>query len=801
MRVSFSGTPFPHHPEPAFFGNVGTWPCCWVGLRHAGDPPFVAAYRLRFEMLNPEVIRIHVSADERYELFLDGARIGRGPERGDIQHWFYETYDLDLSRGEHVLVARVSCLGEAAPCAQFSGVHGFLLCTQEERFWDLLGTGRAPWEALKLDGYSFIPTMAIMFCGHRHSLDCRQFNWGYERGEGQGWLPVVHLHSGNDGIRRNHTLPNEQLLLPAPLPPMMEQPRHIGRVRHVSAPALSETHSIPIRTADHLRGEETGWQELLSGQAPLTLPANSRRRVIIDLENYYCAYPEMIVSGGENALLRMHWQEALFSDPQKWDRGERGDVEGKYFTTMWHHRDGEGNLYHLDGGNQRRLDSLWWQAGRYVELLVETSNQPLTIQSLIFIETRFPLEMESHFEADDPRLEEVIPIAVRGLQMCAHETYMDCPYYEQLQYAGDTRLECLVTYAISRDDRLPRKALHMFDVSRLPEGFTQSRYPSRIRQMIPPFSLWWVSMVHDYLFWRGDFDFVRSLMPGVRAVLDAFTALRRADGLVQSPPGWNYIDWVTAWQDGIPPGGEMGQVCGPLNWQYVYALARAAEVEAELGEMELAGRWRKLAQQAVASLTRHFWDAGRGLYADDFDHRIFSEHSQCLAVLSRNIPAGQRAAIAHSLFDVGDLTRPTVYFMHYFFETCRELKRMDILMERMAFWFEMKRMDFKTTYENGDPHTNRSDCHGWGAHPLYHYFASILGIRPDGPSFNSVEVMPQLGGLHKASGVMVHPRGEIRCSFEKSGQRISGFVELPQGVSGWLRANGKNIEIDQKIEF
>ena len=37
--------------------------------------------------------------------------------------------------------------------------------------------------------------------------------------------------------------------------------------------------------------------------------------------------------------------------------------------------------------------------------------------------------------------------------MCAHETYMDCPYYEQMMYVGDTRLEVLTTYAISRDDR------------------------------------------------------------------------------------------------------------------------------------------------------------------------------------------------------------------------------------------------------------------------------------------------------------------------------------------------------------
>ncbi|WP_372490084.1 hypothetical protein [Chitinophaga sedimenti] len=28
----------------------------------------------------------------------------------------------------------------------------------------------------------------------------------------------------------------------------------------------------------------------------------------------------------------------------------------------------------------------------------------------------------------------------RTSRLCAYETYMDCPYYEQLQYIGDTRI-------------------------------------------------------------------------------------------------------------------------------------------------------------------------------------------------------------------------------------------------------------------------------------------------------------------------------------------------------------------------
>ena len=49
-----------------------------------------------------------------------------------------------------------------------------------------------------------------------------------------------------------------------------------------------------------------------------------------------------------------------------------------------------------------------------------------------------------------------------------------------------------------------RKALLDFYHSRIPEGLTQGRYPSSRYQVIPPFSLWWIVMIHDYWMLRKD---------------------------------------------------------------------------------------------------------------------------------------------------------------------------------------------------------------------------------------------------------------------------------------------------------
>src|SRR6267378_3466919 len=57
----------------------------------------------------PAAFVVHVSADNRYELYANGARVASGPARGDLFHWRYETVDLApfLRAGENVLAAGV----------------------------------------------------------------------------------------------------------------------------------------------------------------------------------------------------------------------------------------------------------------------------------------------------------------------------------------------------------------------------------------------------------------------------------------------------------------------------------------------------------------------------------------------------------------------------------------------------------------------------------------------------------------------------------------------------------------------
>jgi len=128
MRVLLNNNPLhPSSAPPDDLEKASRARPAWIAPHTDLHPPEVIAYKLHFELPRAALVRIHVSADERYKFFADGQLIGRGPERGSDRAWFYETYDVELSVGEHTFVAIVWQLGDIGPEAQIGLATGFML--------------------------------------------------------------------------------------------------------------------------------------------------------------------------------------------------------------------------------------------------------------------------------------------------------------------------------------------------------------------------------------------------------------------------------------------------------------------------------------------------------------------------------------------------------------------------------------------------------------------------------------------------------------------------------------------------
>jgi len=216
-------------------------------------------------------------------------------------------------------------------------------------------------------------------------------------------------------------------------------------------------------------------------------------------------------------------------------KGNRDEVTGKRFV-------GVRDEVISNGLAAQQFTPLDWRTFRYVKVSIQTKQEPLTIDKVYSVFTGYPFERIGRFEAPDATLNKIDAVGWHTARLCAVETYMDCPYYEQLQYFGDTRIQCLVTLFNSSDDKLVRNAIIQGDQSRMAEGITLSRYPSAELQQIPPFSLWWIGMVHDYYRYRNDAEFVKQFLSGARQVLTFFSRYQQQDGRLKQAPYWEFTD-------------------------------------------------------------------------------------------------------------------------------------------------------------------------------------------------------------------------------------------------------------------
>jgi hypothetical protein len=395
--------------------------------------------------------------------------------------------------------------------------------------------------------------------------------------------------------------------------------------------------------------------------------------------------------------------------------------------------------------------------------------------------TGFPYEPEGIFQSDDPGLTDLWPILLGGLDHCAHEQWVDCPYYEQLSYVGDNTTE-LSFYCLTRKDTLTQRSLELFDWSRHENGWVAQRYPSNIRQDSFTYAMLYPTLVRDHAFWRRDESFVRQLLPGVRALLHECLAWVCEDGLVHRVPGWSFIDWVEEWKDGCGPGVRSGD-SSLVNLHLLSALKAWRDLEDALGEKELLPWITTRCDSLRRQILDRYWKTDYQVLADDGTHQHYSEHAQAWALLILDLDdQTKRKCLDTWISGEIPMAPMSIYFSHYALEALYQQKNTKEFFARLEFWKGLHAQGFCTTPERPEP--SRSDCHGWGAHPMYHLFASIAGIRPSSPGFRRVQIAPLNGPLDEVSLRMPHPDGIIEMEWSTSENIRSFRIVLPNAVHG-----------------
>ncbi|MFY9727662.1 MAG: hypothetical protein WAJ87_19355, partial [Bryobacteraceae bacterium] len=293
------------------------WRANWIAVSGAPATEYgVYHFRRTFDLSSkPERFVVHVSGDNRYQLFVNGRRVAWGPARGGLSHWRYETVDAApyLEPGKNVFAAVVWNFGKLAPEAQETAETGFLV-DGDSSAESVVSTGMN-WKCARDESYSPVPAGEVRGYyaagpGDRVAGPLHPWGWEGREFDDSGWAAAVVI--GPAAGREARDAHTRWMLVERPIPAMEERPERLQRIRR--AVGIPQPAAFPAQPA------------------PFEIPARTHATLLLDQTYLTTAYPELMVSGGKDAVITLGYAESLYlpaADANSWEKGNRDEVEGK----------------------------------------------------------------------------------------------------------------------------------------------------------------------------------------------------------------------------------------------------------------------------------------------------------------------------------------------------------------------------------------------------------------------------------------------------------------------------------------
>lgn len=490
------------------------------------------------------------------------------------------------------------------------------------------------------------------------------------------------------------------------------------------------------------------------------------------------------------------------------------DENGNLFKGVRDNLDGEihANMYDLliASGEKQRFESYWFRTFRFIH--VKCSKKPEIFNAF---SSRYTYDFIGNatnggagsFECSNEKYNKMWEISQNTVECTAHETVVDCPYYEQAQYIGDGWFESLYAWRFSNDSLMQRKLLIDISHSQQGDGQLLTVYPTtRDRyQNIVMTSAYYIYMLRDYLRYSGDAQFVYSLTGVLDRALGYYDSLLNEDGVIAYKDGWQFIDWLAEWDNGVPTGGYESPIA--INsLTYLAALKDAVEICEGCGRHGLAMEYRERKEKLTKAINKCFFDKEAGLYVDVLGRKEYSEHTMMWAIIADAVSGEDAKALADKTMQRTDIHRcgfpKNLHMLRAFEKIGYYEKYAKTILSR---WDVMIDNNCTTWWE--DPVYQRSECHAWASVPAYEMSSMVLGVFPTGEGYSKVRIKPHRLDLTYAKGRVPTTFGYIDVDWKiengnfnlkiKSSKSVDMEIVLPSGKT--VNVNDSEYSVTEKI--
>lgn len=725
----------------------------------------------------PRQALVHVTADAKYTLYVNGKFAGFGPARGYQRQWCYDTLDIAslLRKGKNVIAAQVHKFGLGMMSYAYANDNGFLL---SGNIGGVDVSTNGSWVFRHSPGYTPAVARAAAQYGFQEFLDCRQCedNWfGLEYREDASW----QVDFAKDHLRKAGCAPWDELIRrEVPLLTFEER-----RPASIVACSRHVPHSSDMSEKRHLYHhyirESFRWKPCAQSANQLVFDRGIHGYVVDLGEEMPCRLQFQLQAEREGDVLEFACFERLAEDGLSPDFPNPGkDPHPRTFFA--------GQLILKKGPFFHELSEPWGM--RYVVLWTNADKLKVTLGA----RTMFgKIEMTGSLKTTDQMLQGIWDMCLQTQRCCMVDGYIDCPWRENAQWWGDAVVQAANTFRITDNSSLLSRGVQLVGSKMTPTGLTYGVAPTDSPlNVMPDYSLFYLVSLHQLYYQTGSLERYWELRSVVTSILDYFRqgALWNGNGLTP------YDQRYTPFFDHCP-GLYRGRTSTLLNMIWLYSLKKVAELAYVANDAECLRQVRADISQLEKAACRLVGPETKLLY-DGLDERnepvnTHCAHAAAMAILADFLPQCHDKWARKILLPLvkGDHhapMTPTTYFMYYVFEALKKTGyRREVIDCIQRWWGEMVEAGCSTTPEVYlDEATRRhlSFCHAWSAHPLVHFSEILLGVTQLAPRWQKVRLEPLFIKGVDVSGTVPTPRGNIEVDIRWNGGQKSFTYRVPEGI-------------------
>lgn len=752
----------------------------WIWAKLKLKEPFqFVRFRKNFRLdALPKRAVAYITADTFYRLRINGRLVMHGPARSSAGHITIDAVPITryLRAGENTVLV------EALHCSNVDE-HFFEALAQAPGFFCELeiGSGREKclittdrtWEACEVTTWNRKANRFSYQRGWIEDIDSREESKLV-------WEPAVELDSA--GIAPWKTIELRDIPLPAPLKEV--KPVSIAGVQK-SIQTASKTE--PLDWVERLENERLQSDSTVVTNAEAMTVKGSGDTVIhgddagitFDFGKNYVGFIGFAVTGKPGQVLEFAWNERLSERdavPRPRERLDSNQVL----------------RYVLNDGMQVFL-SFNPQLLRFLRV-VHRGNGDVILHRVWITEYHFSAPAENAFVCSDSGINKIYRAAQRTAVLNTLDTFMDCPTRERGAWLHDSYWTAQAVYMMFNDLSVNRRMVRQGAESLGyldPPGMIQCVYPSNWTRdkFIPGHALFWILQLGLDDRFSGDIAFVKTILPAMRQLLEAFEGWLNDVGLLENVPSWNFLDWADVRTDGVSVA---------LNAVYATALDEAGRLEQAAGERTLAESYMHRAMQVREAL-RQF--CGDELFYPDVLVRDEQKQLVCSTERSEStqyfimwagIPSQDRMermwnALRDDFMPTPDQKVPLIHGLARagLYSFPQRLLIAERLGDYTAFIRDLRAMFLPmaesvpgTLWEH--PWSIASLCHGFASVSAAFFINGILGVQPGNP----LVIAPHSGGMLKwCRGNIAAIQGSINVCWSLQEDRYELEVSLPEGIT------------------